>query len=324
MITNLSYWYASIQEWLMQQVVLPILYITNGMGYADDAITGLDWFLFGLVQIFIIAFIFKPLEKWIPADLSHQQLSSNDQMKWISIDIFYTVIHRLGIFKLVLFLIFADLFFWFDSQLHDVGFQRLNVEGWWPGVTSIPWLSFLIYVVILDFFEYVYHRASHHWNWWWQLHALHHSQKYMTVWTDNRNHVLDDIMHSAFFALVALLIGVEPVQFLWIIALSQLIQSWQHGNLNLDHGWLKYVLISPKFHRLHHAVGMGHEVPGKPGVLGGCNFGILFPWWDMVLKTAIFDTANHPTGVRGLSVSNNPAIHQWQGLVHALKAFFSK
>ncbi len=80
MITNLSYWYASIQEWLMQQVVLPILYITNGMGYADDAITGLDWFLFGLVQIFIIAFIFKPLEKWIPADLSHQQLSSNDQM----------------------------------------------------------------------------------------------------------------------------------------------------------------------------------------------------------------------------------------------------
>ena len=324
MITNLSHWYASIQEWLMQQVVLPILYISNGMGYADDAISGLDWFLFGLVQIFIIAFIFKPLEKWIPADLSHQQLSRGDQVKWISIDIFYTVIHRLGIFKLILFLIFADLFFWFDAQLHDLGFHRLNVEGWWPGVTSIPWISFVIYIVILDFFEYVYHRASHHWNWWWQLHALHHSQKHMTVWTDNRNHVLDDIMHSAFFALVALLIGVEPVQFLWIIALSQLIQSWQHGNLNLDHGWLKYVLISPKFHRLHHAVGMGHEVPGKPGVLGGCNFGILFPWWDMVLKTAIFDTSNYPTGVRGLSVSNNPVIHQWQGLVHSLKAFFSK
>lgn len=324
MITNLSHWYASIQEWLMQQVVLPILYLSNGMGYADDAISGLDWFLFGLVQIFIIAFIFKPLEKWIPADLSHQQLSRGDQVKWISIDIFYTVIHRLGIFKLILFLIFADLFFWFDAQLHDLGFHRLNVEGWWPGVTSIPWISFVIYIVILDFFEYVYHRASHHWNWWWQLHALHHSQKHMTVWTDNRNHVLDDIMHSAFFAVVALLIGVEPVQFLWIIALSQLIQSWQHGNLNLDHGWLKYVLISPKFHRLHHAVGMGHEVPGKPGVLGGCNFGILFPWWDMVLKTAIFDTSNYPTGVRGLSVSNNPVIHQWQGLVHSLKAFFSK
>jgi sterol desaturase/sphingolipid hydroxylase (fatty acid hydroxylase superfamily) len=260
----------------------------------------------------------------IPADLSHQELSSREQIKWISIDIFYTVIHRLGIFKLVLFLIFADLFFWFDGQLHDVGFQRLNVEEWWPGVTSIPWVSFLIYIMVLDFFEYLYHRASHHWNWWWQLHALHHSQKYMTVWTDNRNHVLDDIMHSAFFALVALLIGVEPVQFLWIMALSQLIQSWQHGNLNLDHGWLKYVLISPKFHRLHHAIGMGHEVPGKPGVLGGCNFGILFPWWDMVLKTAIFDASSYPTGVRGLSVSNNPAIHQWQGLVHSLKAFFSK
>lgn len=324
MITNFSHWYASIQEWLMQQIVLPILYWANGMGYADDSITGLDWFLFGLVQILIIAFVFKPLEKWVPADLSQQDIYGKDKLKWVSIDIFYTVIHRLGIFKLILFLLFADLFFWFDGHLHDIGFHRLNVEAWWPGVTSIPWVSFAIYIVILDFFEYVYHRASHHWNWWWQLHALHHSQKYMTAWTDNRNHVIDDVMHSAFFAVLALLIGVEPVQFLWIIALSQLIQSWQHGNLNFDHGWFKYLLISPKFHRLHHAIGMGHEVPGKPGVLGGCNFGILFPWWDMVLKTAIFDTSNHPTGVRGLTVSNNPVIHQWQGLVHSLKSLFTK
>jgi sterol desaturase/sphingolipid hydroxylase (fatty acid hydroxylase superfamily) len=69
---------------------------------------------------------------------------------------------------------------------------------------------------------------------------------------------------------------------------------------------------------------MGHEVPGKPGVLGGCNFGILFPWWDMLLGTAIFGEKTHPTGVRGLIVSNNPLVHQWQGLIHSVKAFISK
>jgi sterol desaturase/sphingolipid hydroxylase (fatty acid hydroxylase superfamily) len=315
----LGSWYSSIQEWMMQNIVLPVLYTFNGMGFADDAMTGLDWFLLGFIQVLVIALVFKPIEKLIPAekvsaDPGHQQLT----------DVFYTLIHRLGIFKLALFLLFSDLFFWFDAQLHDFGFQRLNVESWLPGITSIPVISFLIYLVIIDFFEYVYHRASHHWNWWWQLHALHHSQQRMTVWTDNRNHILDDLMHAAFFAVIALMIGVEPIQFLWIIALGQLIQSWQHGNLNLDHGWFGYVLISPKFHRFHHAVGMGHEVEGRPGVLGGCNFGVLFPWWDMLFRTARFSQDIYPTGVRGLTVSNNLIRHQWQGLVHSFKSLISK
>ena len=81
-------------------------------------------------------------------------------------------------------------------------------------------------------------------------------------------------------------------------------------------------LISPRYHRLHHAIGLGYEVPGKPDVLGGCNFGILFPWWDMLLGTAIFTKNTHPTGVRDLEVSLNPLTQQWQGLLHAVKALF--
>jgi sterol desaturase/sphingolipid hydroxylase (fatty acid hydroxylase superfamily) len=319
-MNSLVTWYSNIQEWMMQNIVLPTLYATNGMGHADDAVTGLDWFLLGLIQVIVIALVFKPIENLIPAEDATKHSKKNLQIS----DVFYTLIHRLGIFKLVLFFAFADVFFWFEAQLHDVGYKQLNVENWIPGITSIPLISFLIYLVIIDFFEYAYHRSSHKLNWWWQLHALHHSQQYMTVWSDNRNHVLDDLMHAAFFALLALMIGVEPIQFLWIIALGQLVQSWQHGNLNLDHGWFKYVLISPKFHRLHHAVGMGHEVEGRPGVLGGCNFGVLFPWWDMALGTARFSQEVHPTGVRGLTVSNNPLRHQWHGLVHSFKSLLSK
>jgi sterol desaturase/sphingolipid hydroxylase (fatty acid hydroxylase superfamily) len=319
-MNSLVTWYSNIQEWMMQNIVLPTLYATNGMGHADDAVTGLDWFLLGLIQVIVIALVFKPIENLIPAEDASKHSKKNLQIS----DVFYTLIHRLGIFKLVLFFAFADVFFWFEAQLHDVGYKQLNVENWIPGITSIPLISFVIYLVIIDFFEYAYHRSSHKLNWWWQLHALHHSQQYMTVWSDNRNHVLDDLMHAAFFAVLALMIGVEPIQFLWIIALGQLVQSWQHGNLNLDHGWFKYVLISPKFHRLHHAVGMGHEVEGRPGVLGGCNFGVLFPWWDMALGTARFSQEVHPTGVRGLTVSNNPLRHQWHGLVHSFKSLLSK
>ena len=173
MMDLLSSSYGGAQEWLMQNVVLPILYAADAMGYAEDAVSGLDWFLLGLIQIVIIALVFGPLEKLFPVEAHPRDQEDKRKMATArAVDIFYTVIH-----------------------------------------------------------------------------------------------------------------------------------------------------ISPRFHRFHHAVGMGHEVPGKPGVLGGCNFGVLFPWWDMVLGTAIFHGTVYPTGVRGLNVVNNPIIHQWQGLLHSLKSF---
>jgi sterol desaturase/sphingolipid hydroxylase (fatty acid hydroxylase superfamily) len=224
----------------------------------------------------------------------------------------------------MIFIVLSGFFFEIDSILHDFRFDRLNIESWWPGVSSIPFISFLIYLVLLDFVDYLYHRASHAFNWWWQLHSLHHSQTVMTAWSDNRNHVLDDIMRASFMAFFALLFGVSPGQFIMLFALSQFIQSWQHANIKVHLGPAKYLLISPMFHRMHHAVGYGHEAKGKPGVLGGCNFGILFPWWDMLFKTAVFTKEVYPTGVRNLTVSENILSQQWQSLVRAAKEFKPK
>jgi sterol desaturase/sphingolipid hydroxylase (fatty acid hydroxylase superfamily) len=236
----------------------------------------------------------------------------------------YTLFHRLGIFHGLIFIALSGFFFEIDSVLHDFRFDRFNVESWWPGVTSIPVVSFLVYLVLLDFVEYLYHRASHTFNWWWQLHALHHSQTVMTAWSDNRNHILDDSMRAVVMALFALLFGVSPGQFIILIALSQFIQSWQHANIKVHLGKAQYLLISPMFHRMHHAVGYGHEAIGKPGVLGGCNFGILFPWWDMLFKTAIFPKEVYPTGVRYLEVSQNILTQQWQGLTRSVKELMPK
>jgi sterol desaturase/sphingolipid hydroxylase (fatty acid hydroxylase superfamily) len=55
--------------------------------------------------------------------------------------------------------------------------------------------------------------------------------------------------------------------------------------------------VSPRFHRLHHSVGIGHESAGRQ-TLGGHNFGVLFPWWDMMFGTADFSNRYDPTGVR--------------------------
>jgi sterol desaturase/sphingolipid hydroxylase (fatty acid hydroxylase superfamily) len=310
--------YGSAQEWIFSNIVGPILYQFDLMSWAEDAFDGVDWFLFGCIQVILIVVVLRTWERLNPAEVQERFADSSKA------DIFYTLFHRLGIFHGLIFITLSGFFFEIDSILHDFRFDRLNVENWWPGVTTIPWVSFLCYLVLLDFVDYLYHRASHTFNWWWQLHALHHSQTVMTAWSDNRNHLLDDIMRALVMAFFALLFGVSPGQFIALVALSQLIQSWQHANIKVHLGVARYILISPMYHRMHHAVGYGHEARGKPGVLGGCNFGILFPWWDMAFRTAIFPTAVYPTGVRNLIVSRNILVQQWQGLVHAFRELLPK
>ncbi|MCW1965486.1 sterol desaturase family protein [Polynucleobacter sp.] len=317
-ITALSGAYGSLQEWIFSTIGAPLLYQFDLMSWAEDAFDGVDWFLFGCIQILLILTVLRTWERFNPAEKQERFAPSTKA------DVFYTLFHRLGIFHGLIFIALSGFFFEIDSILHDFRFDRFNVESWWPGVTSIPAVSFLVYLVLLDFVDYLYHRASHAFNWWWQLHALHHSQTVMTAWSDNRNHMLDDIMRAVVMSFFALLFGVSPGQFIALVALSQFIQSWQHANIKVDLGPARFLLISPMYHRMHHAVGYGHEAIGKPGVLGGCNFGVLFPWWDMIFKTAIFPKAVYPTGVRNFTVSQNIITQQWQGLVHACKELMPK
>ena len=317
-ISAISNAYGAVQEWIFSNLVGPLLYQLDLMSWAEDIFDGVDWFLFGCIQIFLIFVVLRTWERFNPAEAQERFASASKA------DVFYTLLHRLGIFHGLIFIALSGFFFEIDSILHDFRFDRFNVENWWPGVTTIPVVSFLFYLVLLDFVDYLYHRASHAFNWWWQLHALHHSQTVMTAWSDNRNHFLDDIMRAVVMAFFALLFGVSPGQFIALVALSQFIQSWQHANIKVHLGPARYLLISPMYHRMHHAVGYGHEAIGKPGVLGGCNFGILFPWWDIAFGTVIFPKAVYPTGVRNLTVSQNIITQQWQGLVHAFRELLPK
>jgi sterol desaturase/sphingolipid hydroxylase (fatty acid hydroxylase superfamily) len=79
-----------------------------------------------------------------------------------------------------------------------------------------------------------------------------------------------------------------------LVAITNLAQSVQHANIRLHFGWLgERLLVSPTFHRRHHAIGYGHE-----GLKYGCNFGVLFPWWDMLFGSASWSREMEPTGIR--------------------------
>jgi sterol desaturase/sphingolipid hydroxylase (fatty acid hydroxylase superfamily) len=289
MIQLLTDWFAQVQGWLFQAVIEPALYHAGLGDVIEDAFEGTEWFLIGLCEMVLIFLVLRPLEAVRPV-----HPITDRRARWN--DFTYTVLHRIGLFPVL-------VFFTLDPVMdHVAGWLRLenvrpfNLEQL---VTDMPPLaSFLIYLVVLDFFDYWYHRAQHGIGWWWGLHSLHHSQQNMNLWSDDRNHLLDDLLRDFYLAMIALAIGVPPGQYVLLVSLTRILQSLQHANVRIHFGRVgERLLVSPRYHRMHHAVGVGHESQGS-GSLGGCNFAVILPLWDMLFGSANFTPAFARTGVR--------------------------
>ena len=285
--------FANTQSALYEGVMQPIAFALGLGNRLEDVFEGTGWLLVGLIQIAVMLVVIGPLQRWRPVEAVSDRAA-------IRSDVIYTLIHRLGLFRVALFLMVDPLLDLLMGQLRVQGVGTFHLDAIWPGVTDGPWVSLLIYLVVFDFVNYWLHRAQHQWHWWWALHALHHSQRQMTQWTDNRNYLLDDLLGAVIWVGVAQLIGIAPSQFVAVVAITQLFENFQHANLRLSFGrWGERVWVSPRFHRLHHAIGLGHETShGAKLVLGGHNFGVLLPWWDIMFGTANFDLRFEPTGIR--------------------------
>ncbi|CAM2192654.1 sterol desaturase family protein [Paraburkholderia sp. A1RI_3L] len=285
--SSLDSFISAIQTLLYVDVVQPLLFRFNLMDYDEDTYDSLYWVIVGVLEVLAMYAVLRPLEALRPAE-------KWENRKGVGVDVIYTWIVRLGVMNLFFFFTLQPLFDHLQAWLRLHNISNIDFDNLWPGVTTQPLVTFAIYLVVLDFAGYWYHRWEHRFGIWWELHAVHHSQRKMSLWCDDRNHLLDDLLQACFFALIALAIGVPPVQFVVLVALTNFAQSVQHANIRVDFGRvLERVIVSPSFHRRHHAIGYGHE-----GLTYGCNFGVLFPWWDMLFGSASWNRAIEPTGIR--------------------------
>ena len=303
--------FGAAQQWLFETTVQPLLFAAGLGQLLEDGYRATGWLLVGVLQITVMLTVFAALERWRPAEPVTDRAA-------VRVDIVYTLVHRLGLFRIALFFSLDPLWTALTGQLRLAGVPAWSLDQVWPGVTDLALVSFCLYLVLFDGVDYAMHRAQHRFAWWWQLHALHHSQRQMTMWSDNRNHLLDDVLRDSAFVLVALAVGIAPAQFVAVVALMQLLESLSHANVRLSFGpVLGRVFVSPRFHRLHHSIGVGHESAG-PGSLGGHNFAVLFPLWDMLFGSARFDDRYQPTGLRdqlqGRDYGRGFWAQQWLGL----------
>jgi sterol desaturase/sphingolipid hydroxylase (fatty acid hydroxylase superfamily) len=286
-------WFGTMQQGLYEALIQPLALAVGVDNLLEQAYEGTGWLLAGLVQIGLMLALIAPLEKMIPVERWADRRA-------VRVDVIYTLIHRLGLFKLVMFFTLENGLDGVWGWLRVQGVPTFHLDQVWPGVTDGAWASFVLYLVVFDLVHYLIHRAQHQFGPWWALHALHHSQRQMTMWSDNRNHLLDDVITSLILSILAVLLGVAPGQFVALVVIGQLSESFQHANVRVWFGALgERLWVSPRFHRVHHSIGLGHETQlAHQTVLGGCNFGVLLPVWDMLFGTANFDVRFDPTGVR--------------------------
>lgn len=275
-----------VHTWLFEAAVQPLLFSIGASQWLEDAYPATELFLLGILQVTLLYAVLRPLEARFPAE----QWSDR---RGTGVDVAYTLLHRLGAFPLAVFMLLTPLADAAAAALRTQEITPLNLDALWPGVTDVPLVSFFIYLAVLDLLDYWLHRGQHRFRWWWALHALHHSQRKMSFWTDDRNHLLDSLIIDAIKAAVALAIGVEPAQFVGLTIAARVLQSVQHANVPWTYGPLGRLLVSPVFHRVHHGIGVGHE-----GRRQGCNFAVLFPVWDLLFGTADYRPAFEPTGIR--------------------------
>ncbi len=308
--------FSELQQGLFESVVGPMVFKVGLGGRLEDAFVATGWLLVGVIQLLVLVCLIGPLQRLWPVEAVTDRAT-------VRTDMIYTLIHRLGLFRLVMFFAVTPLVDDFFGLMRVAGLGTFQLDDLVPGLTDLPLVSLLIYLLVFDLADYWIHRGQHQVEWWWRLHALHHAQRQMTMWSDNRNHLLDDLIRDLLLVSLAHLIGVAPGQFVAIVVITQLSENFQHANLRLWFGrWGERLWISPRFHRMHHSIGVGHESGGRQ-TLGGCNFGVLFPWWDMLWGTANFEHRFEPTGVRdqveqGREYGRGFWSQQWQGVLRLM------
>lgn len=141
-------------------------------------------------------------------------------------------------------------------------------------IATLPlWLQGIIYLVAADFALYWIHRAFHR-GMLWKYHAIHHAPKQVEWLSAARFHPVNLALGTAAVDIAFLLAGVSPDIFLVIGPFNIITSCMVHANLDWTFGPLRHVLVSPVFHRWHHAM----EVQGK-------NFASTFSLWDRIFGT---------------------------------------
>jgi len=158
---------------------------------------------------------------------------------------------------------------------------HVEEQGWglsrWLGL--VGWAEILASIVVLDGFDYLWHRANHRIPFLWRFHKAHHADTAMDVTTALRFHPGELVISALVKALWVAAWG--PTVLAWFLfeALVSLCAQFHHTNIDFPdrvERVLSRILVTPRFHASHHAVDRRW---------GDANFSTILSLWDPLLRS---------------------------------------
>lgn len=173
-------------------------------------------------------------------------------------------------------------------------------EGWgitrWLGI--VGWSEIVLSVIVLDFFDYLWHRANHRVPALWRMHKAHHADTGMDVTTALRFHPGELLYSGVAKALWVLVWGPTMVAWFLFEALVSLCAQFHHSNIDFPdtvEQVLSWVIVTPRYHAAHHAVERRY---------GDANFATIMSVWDRLFDTyarpPARSSSNHDAAALGL------------------------
>ncbi len=138
------------------------------------------------------------------------------------------------------------------------------------------WLTYVIAFIVIDFAGYWIHRWSHHVNFFWNYHIVHHSSEEFNLACALRQSISSLVNPFTFLLIPAALLGVPETVVAIVAPLHLFAQFWYHTRHIGNMGFLENVIVTPSHHRVHHAI--NKEYLDK-------NLGQIFIIWDKLFGT---------------------------------------
>ena len=229
---------------------------------------GLDWFILDLLGSTLL---FVVIEKLFPLYRNQTVF----RKEWQTDLTHFAVNHFLvGLILLTVNFLIHRVFGW---MVHG-GLQQL--------VQDIPFLpQLLLCILVADLMQYFTHRAYHEVPFLWRFHAVHHSAKTMDWIAGSRMHVLELIFTRVCVLGPLYVLGFEKSVMDAYIIVVGFQAVFNHANVHLPWGPLRYLLVTPDFHHWHHS--SDQEALDR-------NYAAHYAFLDYLVRTAVDSNKQFP------------------------------
>ena len=241
---------------------------------------GLDWFILDLLGSTLI-FIF--IEKLFPLRRDQPVFRPEWQTDFHHFIVNHMVV---GFVLLATNLLVHKLFGWAVKD---------GVQAW---VRDLPFpIALFGIVLVADLVQYWTHRAYHEVPVLWRLHAVHHSVKSMDWMAGSRQHILELLLTRTLVLAPIFVLGFSKEVIDTYIVIVGFQAVFNHANVSVRLGPLRYVIVTPNFHHWHHS--QDDEAIDK-------NYAAHFAFLDYLFGTAVTADREWPRqyGVVGDYVPN--------------------